>query len=172
MTKRRIIVVDCETSGLLDSDILVEVAWCDLDSDEGGVFVPSHDVHVVLTQGDPQALTINGYRERLAYAAQDNDESGILALVDALRGNTFAGSNPTFDTGHIRRRYSGIKCWHHRLLDLSAYAAGVLGIDPAELPGLATVCELLDVRNEAPHTAWGDVQATAQCFRQLRRSRA
>lgn len=165
MTDRQIVVVDCETSGLLTSDVIVEVAWWNLATGDHDVFVPAHDEQWVLEHGDQRALEINGYRDRLAGAEQD-EGYGAAKLIDQLHGNTFAGSNPTFDAGHIERRYDH-KVWHHRLLDLANYAAPLLGLLGHELPGLATVCERLGVENPAPHTALGDVQATAECFRLL-----
>jgi DNA polymerase-3 subunit epsilon len=168
VTVRQIIVVDVETSGLIpDHDVAVEVAWWVLETGERGCFIPPHDTEWVLQEGDPQALKLNGYRARLAGQPQDTEDVERAQLARKLAGNTLAGSNPAFDTyflvlppfiGHATPP------WHHRLLDLSAYAAGVLNIPPTELPGLAAVCERLGIENAAPHTAEGDVDATGRCF--------
>lgn len=106
-----------------------------------------------------------------------------------LKGNVLAGSNPKFDADFLSgQRYAPPprwpdissyfdlapapnvfgQPWHHRMLDLSAYAAGVLNIPLDELPGLNVVCEQLGVVNEDPHSALGDARATAECFRRLR----
>lgn len=168
---RQIIIVDCETNGLdLVKHEAVEVAWANLDTDEGGCFIPKHDVQKVLGAADVKALQINRYIDRIADQPQANGvDDPRSALWHALEGNTLAGSNPAFDAAMLTKMFSGFRGnptpWHYRLFDLSAYAAGVLGLD--ELPGLALVCELLGVR--APdHTAAGDVAATARCFEILR----
>lgn len=176
-TQRQIVVVDTETNGLDPArHVAVEVAWINLTTGDSGVFVPRHNVSEVLAAADNQALQINRYVDRLALAKQDANGNDAYQFAEQLHGNTLAGSNPTFDAAFLTemyRRYDdevdgpGQPGWHHRLLDLSAYAAGVLGISPAELPGLSTVCDLLGVENVAPHTALEDAIATAECFRRL-----
>lgn len=165
MTDRHLVVADCETSGLRDIDVCVEVAWHDLDTDQRGRFVPVHDVMWVLACGEPEALNINGYRDRLAGAEQDARGEGAAALRAALDGNSLAGSNPAFDARHLER-VLGAAPWHHRLVDLASYAAGRLGLNPRATPGLAAVCDALDVP-PPDHTATRDVTATVACFRAL-----
>lgn len=166
MTARQLVVVDVESSGLREADLTVEVAWRNVDTGERGEFVPAHNTAWVLRFGQPTALEMNGYRERLLEAPQD-DGTEVARLHTALTGNCLAGSNPGFDwymhLSRLFRRHRLGQPHHHRMPDISNYAAGVLGIDPRELPGLARVCELLGV--EAPdHTAAGDVRATGECF--------
>lgn len=177
-TERHVVVVDCETSGLRrGTDVVVEVAWHDMTTGRHGVFVPPHDVDWVLTYGDPRALELNGYRERLADARQDHTGYAARDLMEKLQDQTLAGANPAFEAGFLpsvlyeagppvlRDRQDDV--WHHRLADLCAYTAGAFRISPSRLPGLKSVCDLLRVCNEAPHTAEGDVQATVECFRRL-----
>lgn len=172
MTARDVIVVDVETNGLdVERHQAVEVAWWHLGTGERGRFVPWHHVSEVLGNADVEALRINLYLDRLADEPQDLFGRAAKELAKHLDGHTLAAANPAFDSKFLRkmfRSYEGLApSWHHRMLDLSAYAAGVLGIPPTELPGLATVCEALDVTNPAPHTAEGDVTATGQCFLKL-----
>jgi DNA polymerase III subunit epsilon len=176
---RQIVVVDVETTGLdPDRHLVVEVAWWNLTTEARGSFVPPHSWRDAVTEADLEALRVNRYFDRLAEAEQDTNGKAAGELWDQLDGNTLAGSNPAFDAAFLRAMFSdaydlddhGIDeapRWHHRLLDLSAYAAGVLGLPPEALPGLSTVCELLGVTNPAPHTADGDVIATALCFQGL-----
>jgi DNA polymerase-3 subunit epsilon len=168
--ERQIIVVDTETTGLDPAvHAVVEVAWWNLSTDERGEFVPIHSPNEVLASADIEALLVNRYVDRLALAQQDDEGVEHRRLFEQLQGNTLAGSNPAFDDAFLRTmkpRYA--PGWHYRLLDLSAYAAGVMHLSPAELPGLHAVCELLDVVNPAPHTALGDVIATGTCFNALR----
>ncbi|GJF06563.1 hypothetical protein [Pseudonocardia sp. D17] len=188
MIARQIVVVDIETNGLnFERHRAVEVAWWNLTTDARGRFIPPHSVSDVLAAAELQALRINRYIDRIAghgqdvnghelgrlhgqflgYDQDDIDEGGFPAEI----AHTLAGSNPAFDAQFLAKLFAAAdgpdtdpEPWHHRLWDLSAYAAGVLGLD--ELPGLARVCELLDV--EGPdHTAEGDVTATGRCFLQL-----
>ena len=176
MTARDVIVVDVETNGLdINRHQVVEVAWWNLGTSERGQFIPPHNVSDVLAQADIDALRINRYIDRIAGAEQDRIGEAAFELGEALHGNTIAGANPAFDTRFLTKMFSGYQdrelCgaprWHHRLLDVSAYTAGVLGLPPTELPGLSAVCELLGVTNPAPHTAEGDVTATGNCFLRL-----
>lgn len=181
MSDRHIVVVDVETNGLdFDRHVAVEVAWHNLDTDERGSFVPPHNVSNVLATAEVQALQINRYIDRLADAEQDREGKGASLLWEQLCNNTLAGCNPGFDARFIAAMYEhdydldahgidGPPSWHHRLADLSVYAAGVLGLALTELPGLSTVCELLHVEHLDPHTAAGDVDATVACFRELAR---
>lgn len=157
--KYPVIVVDCETTGLLpENHIAVEVAWWDLSTNERKCFIPRHSVEFVLSHGDPVALEMNGYRERLLGQPMDNGENMVM-LGARLHNNTMAGSNPGFDARFLKP-FIG-EPWHHRMWDLSAYAAGVLGLN--YLPGLIDVCGRLDVP-PPDHTAEGDVTATGLCF--------
>lgn len=179
MSDRQIVVVDVETTGLdPDRHIAVEVAWWNLGTDEYGVFVPPHSWRDALAGADLAALRTNRYVDRLADAEQDTSGAAARVLWEQLEGNTFAGCNPAFDARFVREMYRKVYAehldlradppeWHHRLLDLSAYAAGVLGLPATELPGLAAVCERLGVGHANAHTAQGDVAATMWCFRAL-----
>jgi DNA polymerase-3 subunit epsilon len=184
---RQIIVVDVETNGLdHDRHQAVEVAWWNLNTDERGLFIPHHDVQRVLGAADIEALRVNRYIDRVAGHPQDLAHTELLRLHDQLVRydeagdydehaparvrHALAGSNPASDARFLTKLFGQIEYidnpepWHHRLWDLSAYAAGVLGLDT--LPGLATVCELLDV--PAPdHSAEADVTATGICFTKL-----
>lgn len=185
--KRNLIIVDCETTGLDPKrHMAVEVAWWNLDTDERGAFVPPHNWRDAVTDAELKALQINRYVDRLAAAAQDWDHKQAWRLWEQFGGpdpevldpgrvaHTLAGSNPAFDAAFLPEVFKPLSKrvddldltpWHYRLWDLSAYAAGVLALD--ELPGLAKVCDLLNVA--APdHTAEDDVTATGDCFKALR----
>jgi DNA polymerase III subunit epsilon len=183
--KRPVIVVDCETTGLDPrAHMVVEVAWWNLDTDERGRFVPPHSWQDAVATASLKALQINRYIDRIAATPQDWDHSEAWRLWRQFGGDplvldpdhvpaTLAGANPAFDAQFLREVFKplgkevddlDLTPWHQRLWDVSAYAAGVLGLD--ELPGLAKVCELLDV--PAPdHSAAGDVTVTGLCLRAL-----
>lgn len=171
-TERHVIVVDTETTGLdRGRHVPVEVAWIDLATGEEHTFVPWH-TRQDISRADSAALEINGYYERLTDAPTDRDGYAAGYLHKRLGGAVLAGSNPAFDAEMLRILFNRSACvpldpWHHRLGDLATYAAGVLGLPLAELPGLSRVCELVGVENPAPHTASGDARATAECLRAL-----
>jgi DNA polymerase-3 subunit epsilon len=177
LNARQVIVVDIESTGLKEHHVPIEVAAINLETGDEFYFVP-YMGSTVASGADPDALRINRYFERGIYKYADrtppetSDHYRDLAVM--LKDNTLAGSNPRFDAGKIsdqlRRIGNGrdwVEPWHHRLLDLSAYAAGVLGISPSSLPGLHQVCEALDIVNEEEHGAMGDARATAACFKAL-----
>lgn len=162
---RRLIVVDLETTGLHAGAVILEVAAVNVQTGESLHFVPEYPRYV-LSQADPEALAINRYFERRLYRDSLTTEDTTAAYVKLgamLTGNTFGGSNPTFDSALIERELHD-KPWHYRLADLAAYAAGRLGLPLTELPGLQAVCDVLGVINKEPHSAMGDAQATADCF--------
>lgn len=157
------IVVDLETSGLAPHrHVPVEVAWWHLQSGERGCFVPAHSVSRVLEEGEPQALEINSYRERLQHAKQD-DGTETAQLENLLFNSTLAGSNPAFDAQFLATHLMH-EVWHHRLWDLSSYAMGRLNLKYQ--PGLSDVCKRLGIP-PGDHTATGDVTATGECFLEL-----
>jgi DNA polymerase-3 subunit epsilon len=189
--KRDLIVVDTETTGLdVDKHWVLEVAAINVTTGEELYFVPALPSGA-LDEADGKALKINGYFERSVYALRlDTDASNKRwkLLWDWLGGNTLAGSNPKFDADMLNRSalwssnqklitpgpYGNptdlpLKAspWHHRLADLSAYAAGALGIYPTELPGLDVVARSLHVEIEGAHSALGDARATAACFKAI-----
>lgn len=168
---RRVIVVDTETTGLdPQSDVPVEVAWEDYATGESGVFVPSHDVESVLRTAHPTALEVNGYRERIAPRAQD-DGTEVERLHRVLTGATLVGSAPQLDVAMLAYLFGSDvhdpRPWHHRVVDLGSYAAGVLGLPLGDVPGLWRCCELLGVTELPNHGAAEDVRSTVACLRAL-----
>lgn len=157
---RDLVVVDLETCGLDPSiDVTVEVAWINMSTGSSGVFIPPHDVEYVRVVGAPKALALCRYNERLASGVQENRWDELRA---ELEGNTLAGANSQFDAQFLRA--VGIENWHYRLGELENYFGGWFGLPPNQLFGLEKICEELGVENAAPHTAWGDADATSECF--------
>jgi DNA polymerase-3 subunit epsilon len=175
VSARRVVVVDVETTGLNPlHQVAVEVAWWDLDTGERGVFVPPHS-DFDMQHAEPRALELNGYYDRGLDNPNGWDWGGkeLGRLHDVLQGQTLAGSNPRFDAAFLHQLFVDDarepEPWHHRLLDVSAYAAGVLGL--VELPGLSAVCEQLGVA-PGDHTAAADVTAAGRALLELRERRA
>lgn len=195
--RRQLIVVDLETTGTHDAAVPVEVAAINVDTGEKLYFVP-HVTQEALSKAEPKAMQINRYYERGLFEQAltvDQTAGKYRELQEMLSGNTFAGSNPAFDsrilaavkvarlmpswwyedprpTGMAAANYTNPfgRPWHRRLADLSAYAAGKLDIELDDLPGLDAVVERLcgAVEVDDRHTAMGDAATTAACFEMLR----
>jgi DNA polymerase-3 subunit epsilon len=168
MTDRHLVVVDIETTGLdPQNHVPIEVVAINVDTLETLHFVPFVD-SMQLACASFDALRINRYYERGVYRdmlSHDQTQEKYHQLWDMLRGNTFAGSNPRFDAQMLEVATGWAPSWHHRLADVSSYVAGALHMYPAELKGLEDCCKSLSVVNTEPHSALGDAQATAECFR-------
>lgn len=175
MSEHQIIVVDVETNGLDPRvHVAVEVAWHNLSTGRSGHFIPPHDPSEVLRTASIEALRINRYIDRIPDKPQDTDGVGGNALARNLEGGRLAACNPAFDSAFLLKMFRDyedreighVPNWHYRMLDLSSYAAALLG-RPGDMPGLADICAQLQVVNDLPHTAAWDVAATAECFRRL-----
>lgn len=170
MSNRRLVIVDVESTGLDPAvHVPIEVAAIDVDTGEVISFAPYVDP-TKWADASGEALAINRYFERRVFRQALTYDATVQQydrLWDMLAGNSFAGANPRFDVSMLLTAPGapGSELWHHRLPDVSAYVAGALGIYPADLPGLADCCKLLDVTNEGEHSALGDVKAAAECFR-------
>lgn len=181
---RRVIVVDTETTGLdLERDFALEVAWEDYATGESGVFVPAHDREFALEHAHPKALEINRYRELIMPREQD-DGTEVARLWRALVGATMVGSAPAIDGAMLSGVFDawdlgtesipglnggqpvGPRPWHHRVVDLGSYAAGVLGLPLDDLPGLWWLSGHLGVVRP-DHGAMTDVRSTIACLRKL-----
>lgn len=172
MDDRRIIVVDTETSGLDYAATVLEVAAIDLETGDELYFVPHISQFSVI---EPQAFQVNKYFERGTWKQMLDEEATIAhyqALENMLDGNVLAAANPAFDARQLTTgNPPAIRAtWHHRLGDVSNYAAGKLDIPLSDLPGLSTVCEKLEV-DQPDHTALGDARAAAECIRRLQKMR-
>lgn len=175
--KRHTVVVDCESTGIGDHDIAIEVAWWDLNTDERGSFIPPHSEAWALDKGHPTALEMNGYKARILGKPQD-DGTETRRLHMALRGQCIAGANiGRADCAWLYKmfRHAGLKPdpWHYRLGEIGPYAAGVLGLPLEDAPGVADLCVRLgiDVEPET-HAAANGVTVTGLIIRELRIRRA
>lgn len=181
--KRQLIVVDCETSGLIPgTHFPLEVAAVNVMTGEELYFVPKVPNGTFDNAADA-ALALNRYYERGLYKQRPSSweatDRDYCHLWEMLSGNTFAGSNPAFDAAMLLAGFTEVRNnsatfapfaqqpWHHRLADLAAYAGPALLLAPNELVGLAQICERLNVQIDGEHTALGDARATAECFRKL-----
>lgn len=159
-----LVFLDTETTGLDPNRHEVwEIAYAVGDGPIKSAIVPHK-----FTNPDPLALKMNGYLDRAVDAKVD--QFFEADLLDELTGATIVGANPAFDTAFLRARWNEAP-WHHRLWDIEAYAAGVLGWD--SLKGMAGVSEALRERGwqipRPDHSAAGDVAALRASFHALQK---
>lgn len=171
MTERSLIIVDLESTGLEPGvHQILEVAAINTVTDEVLHFAPYISPQF-LGDADGYAMQVNRYYERGVWKNMLNasaSSEGYSRLREMLIGNTFGGCNPAFDSQFLLALPGwGTAPWHYRLADLSAYAAGALGIPAHELPGLNDICERLGVDPGTAHSALDDAKATAECFKRL-----
>lgn len=160
-----LVFLDTETTGLdPDRHEIWELAYAVDEGDiHGGV------VYHSMRHADPKALSMNGYHERSFPRSFADMQALELGCREALSGATLVAANPSFDAAFLRARW-GVTPWHHRLWDIEAYAAGVLGW--RSLKGMAGVADALrEFGYDIPHpdhSAAGDVAALRASFYALR----
>lgn len=175
---RHLIIVDTETSGLFPGiHVALEIAAINTHTGEELYIAPLWENNRRAV-ADPVAMSINRYFERRVFdhiEPMPDERAKALRLGEWLEGNTLGGSNPRFDLAMLQDffgRHEVDTQPHHRLADLSAYAAGVLGLDPTEQPGLAGVALRCGLGDPPDHTAMTDARVTWQCFKALKEIRA
>lgn len=160
-------------------------------------FVHIPDMSRFLGTAEPIALRVSRFLDRYPLdgpcPGHEDTAAGLDALRDVLDGGrdltsaawhdhprpVLVGSKPTFDMGFIgslAQRYGHpdpnesdhLPWWHHHPIDLGAYAAGVLGIEPGtsslSAESVARLCGI----EPGGHTAEGDVTSGGACFLTLR----
>lgn len=154
-----LVYIDIETTGL---DPHLHQVWEIAYAIDTGP-VRTYQVRHSLDHADPEALTINRYMDRFTGG---HDRAVEAEIQCDLQGATIVGFNPAFDATFLRARW-GIAPWHHRTLDVSTYAMGVLNLD--HIPRTDELVQLLGINHRGAHTAAGDVRASRDVHTALRR---
>jgi DNA polymerase III alpha subunit (gram-positive type) len=158
-----LIFLDTETTGL-DPNLheIWEIAWAVNNGDIQSDVVP----HSIVT-ADPNALTMNGYYDRVHYV--DQGANVDMRVREALKGNTLVCANPTFDRMMLRRRW-GLEPYHYRSIDIESMAVGILQYErPLGLKDIRRDLDALGfVIAEPDHTAAKDVEVLRDCYHALR----
>ncbi len=146
----RFVVVDVETTGLSNSDRVVEVAAVTVDP--GGTIVDEWDT-LVDPQRDVGPTYIHGVTASMVSTAPRFDEIAAV-LADRLYGAALVAHNLTFDARMLTNEFER----------LAAHFVPGLGVCTLQLGGgkLVDVCRAYEVELAAAHRALGDARATAQ----------
>ena len=151
--------VDCETTGRFKPHVPFEVCMWREDEPEPVVLTTPH----TLDSAEPDALRINRYFER-GFLPGVHDEYADVWIARALTDVTLVAANARFDADMVAK-IVGYEPWHYRLLDIEAYALGVIGVRmgwrrPRGMKDITLA--LRDMGFEIPepdHTAEADVRA-------------
>jgi hypothetical protein len=156
--------------------IPVEVAWWDLSTGDRGRFIPPHDPRQALAACDLETVDLIDYIPRLANGRQDTDGHEARRLADVLSGAVLVTITPNSDEHLLRRMYLHylnnfevhqaltLPVWQ-QVLDIGAYAAGVLGL--SGVPDIGTICRATGTPLEAVQTAETDVDALGRATLRL-----
>jgi len=195
---RDIVFVDTETNGLDDRmhDAWDVAAWNLTTGHRIQFFADIPDMSTFLARSDPKALRVNRFLDRYPLDGPcptyrettsqieafrevlSGGRVGTRAEMDALPLPVLVGSKPSFDEGFLRRLFVRHKFsdpahaktaeWHHHPIDLGAYAAGVIGVEPGTTSlsarAVATYCGI----PVGDHSADGDVTSGGRAFLLLR----
>lgn len=178
---RPICFIDTETTHL-DRDIrrAWEIGIIRRDPDgietERTWFVHTDDLD--LAHADPAALHIGRFRERHPAFNHDKawpERDAAVEIQELTRGATLAGAVTSFDEhtlDRMLRRHDLTRAWHHRLVDVRVYAAGVAGADPGWAFPEALAAFGLAEDAASRHTALGDARLARDLYDAARRRAA
>lgn len=160
-----LIFVDVETTGL---DPNRHCVWEMAYAYEQGPVESSVVPHSIVS-AEPKALEIGQYDKRSKQTGDVPGEVFEMTFASRLAGNTLVAANPAFDASFLAARWGGA-VWHYRLLDVEAYAMGILGWDrPKGLREIAAELRADGIDIPKPdHSAGKDVEVLRACFLALR----
>lgn len=151
----RYVAVDVETTGVYNSDRVVEIAAVTVNSD--GEIIDEWDT-LVDPQRDVGPTWLHGVSASMVSNAPTFDEVGS-ALASRLVGAVVVAHNLTFDTRFLTNEY--------QRADVSPDFGR--GVDTMRICGgkLETVCDRFGVKLKEAHRAVGDARATAEVLSRL-----
>lgn len=151
----RVVVVDVETTGLSNSDRVVEIAAVTVEP--SGTIVDEWDT-LVDPRRDVGPTHIHGVTASMVSAAPRFDEIAAV-LADRLHGAVLVSHNRTFDARMLANEFSRVA---------ARFVPGA-GLCTLQLGGgkLTDVCRAHDVEMVAAHRALGDARASAQVLTRL-----
>lgn len=173
----KLVHVDVETTGLdPNTHDICEIAWMTEDTDTyemGDIKYGKLDYEV--NSVDPVSMEINKFYDRQA----DLPWADLNEFLLDVTGATLVGMNVRFDADFILRRLNyempdreSREPWSYRLLDIQAYAMGVLNSNrPLGSRDIQDILKSLgfEFKVESDHSAKNDVLAQTEAFHCLRK---
>ncbi len=165
---RDFVFVDTETTGLdPEKDLLVELSYAVNTGPIKTLYFGRYEV--------PEFIdNLIGFTKR-GIAGRVSSPREFSNFYSAGVDATMVAANPTFDAGFLQE-YKGFDLFpfHYRMVDLSAYAMGVLNLDA--MPGQAEIVSMLregghDIP-EPDHSSYNDVAALQASFYALKNLRS
>lgn len=135
MAKGDLVFVDVETTGLdWDKHHVIEIAYMTEAMEKPVVVIPwGYDARAnplytspIWANANPKAMAINKFYERYPDGIPFSGDEAIHRMMNKMQDSTLVGANVRFDARMIEK-FLGFEPWHHRLLDIEAYASGVFG---------------------------------------------
>lgn len=149
--------VDCETTGTGPDAEIFELHWI-TPTEARTIWLPVDE-----SKAEEGAFRMNDYylRKEECYRLYGVSlAEGAALLTKATTGHMIAGSNPAFDVDKSRaflRRQGKVPAWAYRTLDVTDYAAGVLGLPtPWSLKSVSDALGIPEPKGK--HTARGDAE--------------
>jgi DNA polymerase III epsilon subunit-like protein len=160
--KRKIVFVDCETTGLdCKKDKLVEVTYAVEQEQPVPLYFGVKKVPAFIDD-------LTKFSERRVYDMPAATEEQKQLLRDTLKNQTMAAGNPKFDVGFMEE--NGLYTAHYRTLDVQSYAMAKLNLD--YMPSMNEIYNLLTERGfaftEPDHSSLNDVLFMREAFNVLR----
>ncbi len=177
MAKDDLVFVDIEATGLdWDKHHVIEIAYMTEAMEKPIVVIPwEYDPKYKLgnirpwATADPKAMGINKFYERYPDGIPFSGDAAIQRMMTRMDQATLVGANVRFDARMIEK-FLGFEPWHHRLLDIESYAAGVFGWK--NVKGWGETVEYIN--NMQPgavtvndHTAYADCLGIREAYRFL-----
>lgn len=166
------VFVDCETTGLLPTDEIIEIAAIRMHGAK--LFkISSCSFKICPTRPvPPDVAAINGYSKE-AWSNAESLEDAMRGTSGLLDGARLAGFNPAFDAGFIERACMSCglampKLFSHRYIDINSMAEPFIQCGIIERAGLDAVCAFFGIQvNRKPHRALQDAEAAMEAYKAI-----
>lgn len=122
----------------------------------------------MVSRSDPKALEVNGFGVRKFAPMMDPADAVdcMYELLSEEEPTYLVGQNIRFDERFIETLFKSQGYdkmpWNFRLVELSSFVAGVLGLMPPVKSG--EIIERTGIHNNSKHTALGDAQWDKEVF--------